>query len=74
MQGVIFYFRSSDESNLESQRQACRKLAGRGATVLAEFTDDGDSSEKLMEALNYSSRVGATFISVPEKLDSITLN
>jgi flagellar biosynthesis regulator FlaF len=65
MQGVIFYFRSSDDSSLETQRHICRKLAGRDAKVLAEFRDDHDSSEKLLEALDYSSRVGATFISVP---------
>ena len=74
MQGVIFYFRPSGASNIEMQRQACRKLAGRNATVLAEFADDGDSSEKLLEALDYSSRVGATFISAPVDRDPTILN
>ena len=66
MRGFVFYLRCLDGSDLETQRQACHRLAGDDANVLAEFIErSGDSYEKLLEALDLSSQNGATFVGAP---------
>ncbi len=66
MRGFVFYLRCLDGSDLETQRQACRRLAGDDAKVLAEFIESGgDNCEKLLEALALSSQNGATFVGAP---------
>ncbi len=66
MQGFVFYLRCLDGSNLETQRQNCRKLAGDDANVLAEFIErSSDNCEKLLQALELSSQKGATFVGAP---------
>ncbi len=66
MRGFVFYLRRLDGSDLETQRQDCRKLAGDDANVLAEFIErSGDNYEKLLQALELSSQKGATFVGAP---------
>ena len=66
MRAVVFYLRCLDSSDLETQRQACRRLAGDDVNVLAEFMDRGGNNyEKLLQALDLSSRKGATFVGAP---------
>lgn len=66
MQGFVFYLRFLDGSDLEIQRQACRRLAGDDANVLAEFIEGGGGDrEKLLEALDLSTQNGATFVGAP---------
>ncbi len=63
MRAFVFYLRCLDSADLETQRQACRRLAGDDANVLAEFIDRGaDNYEKLRQALDLSSQKGATFV------------
>ncbi len=63
MRAFIFYLRGVDSADLETQRQACRRLAGDDVNVLAEFIDRGGSNyEKLLQALDLSSQKGATFV------------
>ena len=63
MRNVVFYLRAQQSGDLDSQRAACRKLVGGDAEVLAEFIEDGaNGAEKLLEALDLSSRNGATFV------------
>ena len=66
MQGFVFYLRCLDGSDLEKQRQDCRRLAGDDANVLAEFIErSSDNCEKLLQALELSSQKGATFVGAP---------
>ncbi len=66
MRGFVFYLRCLDDSDLETQRQACRRLAGDDANVLAEFIErSSDNYEKLQQALDLSSQKGATFVGAP---------
>ncbi len=66
MRGFVFYLRCWGGSDLETQRQACRRLAGDDANVLAEFIErSGGNYEKLLEALELSSQKGATFVGAP---------
>ena len=66
MRNFVFYLRSVDGNDLNSQREACHRLAGGDGEVLAEFIEIGaDTVEKLLEALDLSSRNGATFVAAP---------
>ncbi len=57
MRAFVFYLRCLDSADLETQRQACHRLAGDDANVLAEFIDrGGDNYEKLLRALDLSSQ------------------
>jgi hypothetical protein len=66
MGSVVFYLRGVAGADLDSQRQACHRLVGGQARVLAEVIGDGaNDAEKLLEALDLSSRNGATFVAAP---------
>ena len=62
MHGFIFYLKSKDGQDIEDLRQACYRLAGREANVVAEFVEGAENGEMLMEALELSSRNGATLV------------
>ena len=63
MERFVFYLRPIDPSEIEEQRQACHRLAGDNAEVVAEFIDcSRDSYQELQQALELSSTVGATFV------------
>lgn len=66
MGNVVFYLRSAAGSDLDIQREACRRLVGGDARVVAEFIDHGiGNADMLLEALDLSSRNGATFVAAP---------
>jgi len=67
MHGFVYYLRSLDGFDLEAQRRACHRLAGDDAIVVAEFIErSGDNREKLLQALELTSRKNATFVGAPD--------
>ena len=64
MERFVFYLRSPDMPEIDGQRQACHKLAGDSAEVLAVFIEVGeDSKQEFLQALELSSAMGATLVS-----------
>ncbi len=63
MERFVFFLRPMESSGVEKQRQACHKLAGDKAEIVAEFIDCGrDRQQVFREALELSSTAGATLI------------
>ena len=63
MDSFVFFMRPTNSSEVDAQRQACHKLAGDKAKVVAEFIDYGrDRARVFRQALAFCSDVGATLV------------
>ena len=66
MERFVFYLRPVDAAEIEKQRQACHRLAGDNAVIIAEFVDVGwESRQEFLRAIDLSAQKGATLVTAP---------
>jgi len=63
MERFVYFMRSIEPSEIDKQRQACHRLAGGNAEVVAEFIDYGsDGQQVFRQALELTCSLNATLV------------